>query len=367
MGRMESMEYILMHETITNHDAIGNDIEAMYHILNRTGRCYVYAVNQFNDSVRYISKDKLETLVKKPDAILIYHHSVYWEYGYDLLKNALCKKIIRYHNITPAHFFAQYNDWHHKQCLKGRELTKEMIRNLKDVFWLCDSGYNASEVDLPEQYIGICPPFHKIESWAKTKPNEAVLRELADSETINILFVGRIVPNKGYEQALDILHFYCSCYDQKIKFRVIGKFDDGLAGYNQEIREMISDYNLEENVEFIGETSDADLLSYYLGSDLLLCCSRHEGFCIPIIEAQYFGLPVIALSETAVPETIGKNQLCLKDDNRLFTAAIRTVSRTPKYAAYLRREGLENYQKRFSYSVICDRFRKELERGCRTE
>ncbi len=355
------MNYIVMHETVTNHDAIGNDIEIMFNILNETDHCVVYARNRFNDAVKYISEKILEAEIARTDTVLIYHHSVYWEYGFKILQTSKCKIIIRYHNITPASFFQEYNLNHYNQCSKGRELTERMIKEIKNAFWLCDSVYNASELNLPEQQIGICPPFNKIEEWDSVIPNENILKQLVESDTINLLWVGRVVPNKGHLQAFEIIHRYCICYDKRIKLRIIGKFDKGLEGYNQKIKGFIREHNISSNVEFIGETSDEDLLAYYLGSDLMLCCSQHEGFCVPIIEAQHFGLPVIALKTTAVSETMGKDQVCLDNDCSMFVAAIRVIMRNKNFYHYLCKKGYDNYDNRFSHTAIKNKFLSELE------
>ena len=55
----------------------------------------------------------------------------------------------------------------------------------------------------------------------------------------------------------------------------------------------------------IGEASAADLATRYASSAAFVCTSDHEGFCVPVVEAMAFGLPVVALGTTAVPETVG--------------------------------------------------------------
>ena len=63
------MRVIIMHETVTNHDAIGNDIELMYGILRERCDCKVFALNQFNRNVAYIDKDEMERIVDDPKQI----------------------------------------------------------------------------------------------------------------------------------------------------------------------------------------------------------------------------------------------------------------------------------------------------------
>lgn len=358
------MKILIMHETVTSHDAIGNDIELMYKALCQQHDCRVFAINQFNKNVAYIDKDELEKTIGDPRLVVIYHHSVNWEYGFEQLTKVRGKLIIRYHNITPPSFFKEYNDWHYSQCQKGRRLTDTMQSALPKAYWLCDSIFNTQDLGMTSQSrIGVCPPFNKIEEWGAKTPDEGILRDLLESHTVNLLFVGRVAPNKGHMMMLDIVRTYCACYDNNIKLRVIGKFDEGLPAYNDLIISTIQDYGIEDNVEFVGEINDSTLMAYYLGSDIMVCCSEHEGFCVPIIEAQFFGLPIVALDECAVPETLGEEQLCFDKDVPMFVAAIRRIIENVDYRHYLRQIGRQNYMDNYSSASIQKCFLRELEKG----
>ncbi len=355
------MDVIIMHQTVTGHDAIGNDIEGMYSLLSKICSCYVYAENCLNKAVEYIDQDKLLSLIIQEDCLVIYHHSVYWQEGQEILKYVMGSIIIRYHNITPPEFFEPYNPFHHSQCQKGRAQTEELVREFSNAFWLADSEYNTLDIrDVPRERIAVCPPFHKIEEWSKKLPDETLLRTLMESEEINLLFVGRIAPNKGHMMLLEILGIFCQNYADKIKLRVVGKFDEGLPDYNNKITDTIARYGLTDSVEFIGEINDSTLMAYYLGSDFFVCASEHEGFCVPVVEAQFFGLPVLALDECAVGETIGKNQLLFDRQMKKFASAIRLIYKNDQYYEYLSEAGYENYHSRFSREKIEQQFEEVI-------
>lgn len=358
------MNILMMHQTVAMHDAIGNDIEAIYKLLNTRYHCRVYADNQFNKNIKYIDKDEFLEMIQLPDTIILYHHSVYWAEGYELLKKAKCKIIFRYHNITPPEFFANYNAFHEYQCAEGRKQTDIFVKEFKDAFWISDSEFNALDLqEVPKDKLAICAPFHKMDEWGKKVPDETILHTLIENDAINLLFVGRVVPNKGHQMLLDILRVFMINYSEKIKLRVIGKFDDGLAEYNRIIKNTIQEYGLEESIEFIGEINDSTLMAYYLGSDMLVCTSEHEGFCVPIIEAQYFGLPIIALRECAVPETIGQNQIVLDKYVEQFAAGIHVLANNQEYKQFLINNGLNNFESRFSIPILEDKFMKAFEKG----
>lgn len=358
------MYIVIMHQTVAKHDAIGNDIEAMFQLLKEKHDCFVYAENRFNTVVQYVDEKQLDEIIKRPDSVVIYHHSVYWQNGHQILKRAKGKIIFRYHNITPASFFEAYNDFHTKQCVDGRRQTELFIREFPQGFWIADSYYNTEDLKGVEQEkIEVCPPFHKIEKWMQAVPDEKILRELIETPTINLLFVGRIAPNKGHLFLLDMLRVFRTNYQEKIKLRLIGKFDDGLAKYNNMLLNYINEYRLKDSVEFVGEINDATLLAYYLGSDLLVCASEHEGFCVPIIEAQFTGLPILASRECALPETVGEEQLLFERRPEQFAAAIHVLCEKREYMDYLVEKGLDNVNTRFRLGRISEEFMRAFQKG----
>ena len=57
-------------------------------------------------------------------------------------------------------------------------------------------------------------------------------------------------------------------------------------------------------MHFLGHVSNEELAAAYEISDLFLCASEHEGFCVPLIEAFHVGIPVVAYAATAIPSTL---------------------------------------------------------------
>lgn len=357
------MVFIQMHQNVINHDAIGNDIEIISNILNEEYECLVYADFQINKNVKYVNDEQFDDLANNPENVIIYHHSVYWEKGFDKLKSAKCRIVFRYHNITPEEFFKPYNDISYLLCKKGREQTLEMGKEFPDSYWFCDSTFNSFDLTNVEAKRKIvCPPFNKMEEWGKKSPDEGILKELKESNNINILFVGRVVPNKGHLMLLDIIRCYKDYYGYNIKLRVIGKFFDDVEDYNDIVKQRIEEYDLSDNIEFIGEVNDNTLMAYYMGSDVMLVCSDHEGFCVPVIEAQYFGLPIVALSKGAVSETIGLNQILLDENIKIYAAAIKKITENKECSDYLAQKGRENYDNRFSHETVKELFLKSLKK-----
>ena len=82
------MKFIQMHQIVAKHDAIGNDIEMINKVLCENNESYVYCELQINKNVEYIDENKMEELIADEDTVIIYHHSAYWENGYEIIKKA---------------------------------------------------------------------------------------------------------------------------------------------------------------------------------------------------------------------------------------------------------------------------------------
>ena len=65
--------------------------------------------------------------------------------------------------------------------------------------------------------------------------------------------------------------------------------------------------------------SDEELVGFYEVADLFLCASEHEGFCVPLVEAFYMQVPVLAFAATAVPATMDGAGVLFDDEGSRCT------------------------------------------------
>jgi glycosyltransferase involved in cell wall biosynthesis len=355
------MNVLLMSPTVLKHDAVGNDIEAMYRIITTVSPCKVFAEGRINKHVEYIDDQLLDAWLNDIETVIIYHHSIYWQQGEELLKRAKGKIMFKYHNITPSVYFRDFFQYYTDLCELGRNQTERLQLLFPEALWMADSMYNAQDlVYTHPSKIEICPPFHRIETIDQRQMDVKVFDDIKNGNDINLLFVGRVAPNKGHLQLLDILHNISINLTSNVKLRIIGKFDENLRGYNQMIKDKIGEFRLKKHVEFIGEINENSLVSYYKASDFFVCTSEHEGFCVPVIEAQYFGLPVLTISSTAIDETLGEQQLILDKDVRQFTAAIELLTKNRQYRDFLIEMGHVNFNQRFRVKTIESQFQRIL-------
>ncbi|HTU16733.1 MAG TPA: hypothetical protein VMG10_01620, partial [Gemmataceae bacterium] len=192
-------------------DAVGNDALEMQRVLSAAG----HHVGLF--SSHWIKKSSttqdiaelVSFLADDPRAILVSHHSTGWSVGLDLLRRATCRRVVRYHNVTPGRFFAGYSRDMVRLSQLGREQLRDLARADCDLY-LSASAYNQGELldagASPERCV-VVPPFHHIDRLHGLTADPKVLGKLDDGRT-NLLFVGRRAPNKGHRYLLDAFAVY---------------------------------------------------------------------------------------------------------------------------------------------------------------
>lgn len=213
------------------------------------------------------------------------------------------KRILQYHNITPASFFAPYDSQLFRLASLGRrELA--MLADRVDLA-LGDSEFNRSELEaLGFARTGVLPIAVNTERITNACSSPSLDRILGDG-LINILFVGRIVPNKRIEDHIRLAELYKRYIDSHYRFIFVGRVD-AVPAYYAQIRALVAEFdNLPERFWFTGAVPDADLAAFYRWADVYVSLSEHEGFCVPLVESMAADVPVVAYAAGAVPETLG--------------------------------------------------------------
>ena len=157
----------------------------------------------------------------------------------------------------------------------------------------------------------------------RTPPNPAVVRRLSDGRT-NVLFVGRISPNKRQEDVIKAFAFY-KRLDATARLILAGS-DETTEAYRRWLDDLVQTLNVPD-VIFTGRVELRDLVAYYQTASVLLNMSEHEGFGVPLAESMYFGVPIVAFASTAIPETLdGSGVLIRRKDYATIAAAVHQVA-----------------------------------------
>lgn len=246
---------------------------------------------------------------------LLYHHSI----GSEITPAAVVHpgpKCLIYHNITPAEFFQSYRPEFARLLRHGREELWTLARSFP--MSVGDSAYNAEELALHGfTSPGVLPLAIDPGKW-DAPPDTVLMHQLQDGKR-NLLFVGRYAPNKCQHQLVEAFAHYLAL-DPDARLILVGSGEPH-DPYVRLLQQIIDHYRLRERVIMPGHITDAQLQAYYRTAHLFWSVSEHEGFCVPLIEAMWFDIPILAYSSSAIPETLGGAGVVLTDKTDLRTMA----------------------------------------------
>jgi glycosyltransferase involved in cell wall biosynthesis len=237
------------------------------------------------------------------------------------------KKAIVYHNITPAEYFEETNPEFARVARLGRE-ELAALAPAADLS-LADSEYNRLELEaLGFRNTHVFPLFVDFKKYAG--PENKLLHDIYRDDRTNILFVGRIAPNKKIENLVKTVFYYKKYISPLVRLIVVGKTNT-FPPYYAAVSRMADEFYLKpEEVRFFGHLPDDEMFALYRASDVFLSLSEHEGFCLPLVESMMFDLPIVALRAAAVPYILGEAGMLLSEFRPDRTAeAIALVAQNP--------------------------------------
>ena len=353
------MRIIQLLPTISFGDAVGNDTVALDRFIRSMGfETAIYAENidrrlPAGTAIPYERFPRLGD-----DDVILYHASTGTKLNYEL-PDLSGRKIVRYHNITPPEFFQPYSLNAAALCRDGYDGIRFLADKID--YAIADSEYNRQQL-INMGYrcqIDVCPILIPFEDYHK-QPNAKIIKKYSSDEYTNLLFVGRISPNKKQEYIIQTFTYYKKHINPKARLFLVGSYN-GMEAYFQRLREYCKLLQLsEEDVIFTGSVPFADILAYYRIADSFICMSEHEGFCVPIVEAMYFSIPIVAFGSTAVPETLGNGGIVLEENNpKLFARTIQKVHESPECREHMREKQKQELS-RYQYPQVSSRFSQLL-------
>ncbi len=304
------MRVVQILESLAWGDAIGNHVQALDNLFSQGGIEHAIFANVIDPRLRDCAQH-ISSYDAKPSDLILYHLSTGSDLNFSVAKYP-GKLVVDYHNITPAHFFEGYNARAVASCTYGREGMRYLAKYTQHAIAVSD--YNAQEL-ADAQYtcpIDVVPILLSMQHLGATCPMESHDRGFADDAPTKVLFVGRIAPNKRVERVIEDFA-YIKQVDPHAKLLLVGNAG-GMEAYLLRLRKYVRRLRLAD-VEFRGHVGIDTLRTYYRASSVLLCESAHEGFCVPLVEAMHFGLPIIAQDSSAVGDTLGEGGLLLKRDD----------------------------------------------------
>jgi glycosyltransferase involved in cell wall biosynthesis len=157
-------------------------------------------------------------------------------------------------------------------------------------------------------------------------PTNDFLHGLFRNGRTNILFVGRVAPNKKIEDLIKVTFYYKKFISPLVRLIIVGK-TESLPVYYQALIKLADAFLLTpEEIVFTGHIPDEDMFALYRAADVFLSMSEHEGFCLPLVESMIFDVPVMACDFAAVPDTLDGCGILLREKRVDRVADVRNRS-----------------------------------------
>jgi L-malate glycosyltransferase len=256
--------------------------------------------------------------------IIIHHVSIGNRRLADLLTQRREQLILVYHNITPASFFHIIDPEFAADLDDGRRQLPELLARARYV--LADSDVNATELRASGRLdVRVTPPPLNLSRLLDVSPDPATMKAISERGPGKmILFVGQLLPHKRPDLLIGAHHLLNANYFPDAQLVLAGSVRN--HRYYSALKRYVADINL-ETAWFVPDLTDAQLAAFFRRADVFATASEHEGFCVPLVEAFSFDVPVIARDFGAVRHTAGDAALVLPPDSgaRDLAEAIRCV------------------------------------------
>jgi L-malate glycosyltransferase len=303
--------------TLGYGDAIGHEVLGIQRVLRAAGYESEIFVETADWRLEPLTRDFRELVdFSHADNLLIHHFSI----GSKASRTAFAlpdRMALIYHNITPPEYFVGVHRTLARECFHGRRELGAYADRCD--LALGDSEFNRQELEaLGFPRTAVLPVIPEL-SHLDCAPDWLVAKDFDDDWT-NILFVGRVIANKRIENLIRYFHAYHTLINPRSRLLVVGA-QSGFKRYLASLLQLTATLNA-SHVHFIGHVSDEELVAFYEVADLFLCASEHEGFCVPLIEAFYKQIPVLAYAATAVPSTMDGAGVLYDETDPVYVAAL---------------------------------------------
>lgn len=280
-------------------DAISNEATWLRKIFRHWG----YSSDIYADLARVSLSLKndcrpLADYTAQPHDLCLHHYGIASP-ATDVFLASPARKIMVYHNITPAAYLTGFDDDIAAQLRKARSTLGEIARRADDIWAV--SQFNAAELKSAGiEHVKVFPllfPLPRLD-----RPSDPLIIKKFTDSMKNILFVVRIAPNKRIEDLIRAFSWYHITINPYSRLIIVGS-NRSTPRYYTMLKMLAGDLNL-PNVCFEGFASTVGLTAYYQVADLYVCPSVHEGYCLPLAEAMHEDVPVIARRAGGMPEAM---------------------------------------------------------------
>ena len=327
--------------SLVEHDAISTHVRHLQRILRDMGiTSDIYAgEHRAGRNAAKFFRD-FSSSGTEPDTWLMYHLSTGSPLAEFLLGRPE-KLAIDYHNISPVEWFAPWEPTIGVELETARRQMRALASPAQAA--VADSHFNAAELaSVGYPSASVAPVLFNPADFEHALDMEVFdrLAQAKEKGGADWLFVGRVSPHKAQHDVIKAFAVYRQLYDANARLHIVG--GSSSHHYWTVLNRYVAALQLTGAVDLTGGVSNSALGAYYAGADVFVCLSDHEGFGVPVLEAMYNRLPIVAYGAAAIPETVGGGGLLL--DNKApstVAAAVDRVLRDPALLSSLVEAGTE--------------------------
>ncbi len=288
-------------------DAIGDSARLMRDALRRAGHTADVWALEIDADLAADGRPFAEWRAGSAQDVVILHYALPSPLS-DALRAHRGRRVLLHHNVTPPEFFAPWDPELERICRLGREQLGT-LRGHVDLA-LGDSEFNRRELEEAGfERTGVLPIYLDFARYrdehGRPRAGNRVLRRLFDDGLVNLLFVGRVAPNKCPDDLIRLASYWRRHIAPDVRLLLVGKLPRR-RGYFDALQAFFHERGFTSaEVVFTGHVSHDDLLACYRAARVFVSMSAHEGFGVPLVEAMLMDVPVMAYAAGAVGDTLG--------------------------------------------------------------
>ncbi len=292
-----------VHMVVNNvheRDGVGNFVIALYKLMRRHQiPCQLYAQG-CEPYLQGLVKPLDQLTVASTDIVMV-HFSIYLPH-LEQIAALDCCRVVCFYGITPPEYLEAYEPRLADQCQRGYDqgpLTKPF--EVKAAISHSAAAAYGQMAGCAAESVAVVPPVLDPKKWDSVAAEAMELPGVAR----RFLYVGRVVPHKKIE---DLIRLYGEYHALDADSCLLIAGFNGFKSYQPALETALAALPeaARSHIHFLGSITDGQLKYLYQHADSLWMMSEHEGFCIPLLEAMAFDMPVFAYAQSAVQETLGE-------------------------------------------------------------
>lgn len=210
------------------------------------------------------------------------------------------KKVVVFHNITPKAFLPE----------SAHDLIDRSFGQMYNIVFadhvVCDSQTNEAVL----REAGIATPSIVLPLALSLSAQSPPAKPSFFDGVTRVAFVGRFVTSKGPDEVLDAIDAVLQRLPQAVvSVDMVGNLDFSDATVVSRVKELMqalqARHGARLRAQLHGNASDQEKGQILSAADVFVLPTRHEGFCVPILEAFASGCCVVSYDNSNVPAIAG--------------------------------------------------------------